>query len=136
MDLTKAPKRRVSWLAIGDWGEQGALLDELARDMARYVESWRPVDMVLALGDNFYPRGVTSLKNSPNETGPTAPFAADMDAAEFYYWRKAFLRHKALQVPWRVVLGNHDYMGGLAEAQLRYTYSTANKGGFWVSCCE
>jgi tartrate-resistant acid phosphatase type 5 len=57
---------------------------------------------VISLGDNFYEDGVASLDDP--------------------HWQQSFERVYAadsLQVPWYVILGNHDYHGSCA-AQLEY----------------
>ena len=57
---------------------------------------------VISVGDNFYENGVASVSDS--------------------HWRVSFedVYHQAsLQIPWHVVLGNHDYHGN-CDAQIAY----------------
>ena len=57
---------------------------------------------VISVGDNFYENGVASLQDP--------------------HWQQSFehvYAAKSLQVPWYVVLGNHDYRGNV-DAQLDY----------------
>jgi hypothetical protein len=84
----------------------------------------------VAGGDNFYPWGVSGLLEKTT-TGKTAPFAPDMDSCEFELWRRMFLKHSALRVPWRPVLGNHDYLSNQPHAQTAFTHSSANPQGLW-----
>ena len=61
------------------------------------------------IGDNFYPLGVQSSNdNAFNEC-----------------WRDVFLKHANLQVPWKMVLGNHDYMKN-PIAQIDYHSDSVN----------
>jgi acid phosphatase len=58
---------------------------------------------VLALGDNFYQSGVASVDDP--------------------LWKSVYedvYTHPALNVPWHVALGNHDYRGN-PQAQVDYT---------------
>jgi acid phosphatase len=62
---------------------------------------------VISVGDNFYENGVSS---------------ADDD-----HWRLSFeqvYRAAPLQVPWHVILGNHDYHGN-CDAQLEYAKTSS-----------
>ncbi len=73
---------------------------------------------VLALGDNFYPHGI-----------PSHDAAADWFTTN---WVSLFLAHDSLRVPWRVVLGNHDYEG-TPLAEILFTTSELNEslGCLW-----
>lgn len=64
---------------------------------------------VIALGDNFYPRGVESASDSKFKTLFEAPYQ----------------RLLARNVPFYMVLGNHDYQGN-TQAQLDYALTHAN----------
>jgi tartrate-resistant acid phosphatase type 5 len=92
----------LNFLAVGDWGREGT---NRQRDVAvRMGESARELDarFVISVGDNFYEDGVTSV----DDPAWQASFERVYDAP-------------SLQVPWRVILGNHDYRGN-AQAQLDY----------------
>jgi len=87
---------------IGDWGRQGRPDQrEVAQQMALACEKVG-ASFVVSVGDNFYERGVTSLEDD--------------------HWQKSFetvYDAPSLQVPWYVILGNHDY-AGKCEPQLEY----------------
>jgi acid phosphatase len=94
----------LSFLVVGDWGDAGSreTASAVATAMGKIGEK-HAVSFVVSTGDNFYERGVSSV---------TDPL-----------WQKAFediYTAPALQVPWYVVLGNHDYSGN-TDAQLAYT---------------
>ena len=57
---------------------------------------------IISVGDTFYENGVQS--------------------ADDPHWQKSFeevYRDPALQIPWQVILGNHDYHGN-CDAQITY----------------
>jgi len=88
-----------SFMSIGDWGDSGA------KKLNDPMGSYNP-EFVLAIGDNFYDRGVSSLEDPQFEEKFENTFTA-----------------KSLQVPWYVCAGNHDYYGGSngIEAEIAYT---------------
>jgi tartrate-resistant acid phosphatase type 5 len=92
----------LNFLIFGDWGRQGEQDQvEVAEQMAKAAQDIG-AKFVISVGDNFYENGVTSV-NDP-------------------HWRASFedVYHQApLQVPWHVILGNHDYHGN-CEAQMAY----------------
>lgn len=100
-DLPQAPPLKV--LVMGDWGTGGngqqAVADAMA---ATHADS--PPDLVLTVGDNFYPRGVKGpgdpLWESTFESVYKGPF---WDGLNFY-----------------PALGNHDHLGR-PEAQMEYS---------------
>ena len=111
--MNKNRPHRVGWFAVGDWGEWSDPLELLAKRMAVLATSFTP-SFVMALGDNFYPTG--ALK--PGD-------------AEFRMWEKVFIeKYPTLYVPWKVVLGNHDYMGN-PQCQIDFTTHEANPKGLW-----
>jgi hypothetical protein len=59
---------------------------------------------VYTAGDHFYPHGATSVSDPHFQRT----------------WRDVFLIHSSLRVPWRTILGNHDYMSN-PLAQIEYT---------------
>lgn len=115
---------RASLLAVGDTGRrEGWLpsrLDRVAAGLAAVAEQ-RPVDAVVVLGDNFYPRGLESdelvERVRTNVVGPlcrfvdlSAPRSPEVaDACELPEAR----RHR---VPIFAVLGNHDYRDDASPA--------------------
>lgn len=90
------------FLVVGDWGRDGAqhqrdvavAMGKAARDLgSRFV---------LSVGDNFYESGVQTAHDAQ--------------------WKSSFedvYTDAALQVPWYVALGNHDYRGN-PQAQVDY----------------
>jgi len=96
------PDPIVSFLAVGDWGRDGAF--HQAEVAARMGETAKALDaaFVISVGDNFYEDGVTSIDDPKWKTSFEDIYTAP-----------------ALQVPWYVALGNHDYHGN-TQAQLDY----------------
>lgn len=93
----------LTFLGVGDWGRNG---DEHQREVAARmgeVGAEIAARFVVSVGDNFYNDGVAS--------------------ADDPHWRTSFedvYTAPALQVPWYVALGNHDYRGE-PDAQVAYT---------------
>ena len=107
--LAKASEGAAGFVAIGDWGRRGK--GRQRKVAAAMSKAAAEIDsrFVLAAGDNFYPAGVESVTDS--------------------HWKESFedvYTAPALQTPWYVCLGNHDYRGD-PRAQLAY----ARKGGRW-----
>lgn len=91
-----------SFVAIGDWGQDGAMRQRQVADAMAAAAGAADSRFVLSVGDNFYPAGVSSV------TDPQ--------------WRTSYediYHHPELQTPWYVALGNHDYRGDPA-AQVAY----------------
>lgn len=92
----------LNFVIFGDWGREGELDQiQVATQMAKTADTIG-AKFVISVGDNFYEDGVAS-------TGDPQ-------------WRKSFedvYHAPSLQVPWQVILGNHDYRGN-CEAQLAY----------------
>jgi acid phosphatase len=92
----------LCFAAFGDQGTAGAG----QRKVAAALERWAPlgpIDLVLLLGDNFYPLGVISVDDPQ--------------------WRAKFEDVYApdkLAVPFYACLGNHDHYG-TAQAQVDYS---------------
>lgn len=93
----------LSFLAFGDWGRDGAHLQrEVAVQMGKTGEQIHS-QFVVALGDNFYDDGVPTVNARQWKTSFEDIYTAP-----------------ALQKPWYVVLGNHDYHTN-AQAEIDYT---------------
>ena len=93
-------------MALGDWGSGLPDQKRVAAAMAERAAA-EPIDLVLTLGDNFYPSGVRS--------------------ADDPRWQRDFERmydQPSLQVPWWACLGNHDHKGNV-DAQVEYTRRSA-----------
>lgn len=100
---TDAP---LSFVVIGDWGRGTEAQHHVAAEMGRAAAAAK-ARFVLSVGDNFYEQGVESIDDP--------------------LWKSAFedvYTHPALQVPWHVALGNHDYYGN-PQAQVDYTAHSA-----------
>ncbi len=97
-----ASAKSLNFLVFGDWGRQGESDQrEVAEQMGIAAQNVG-ARFVIAVGDNFYEHGVASLTDD--------------------HWQKSFenvYTAPSLQVPWHVILGNHDYHGN-CEAQLEY----------------
>jgi len=116
----------LTFVAFGDWGcgpsnchlpnDEGhspasVNANLVAQEMAKAAGE-TDAKFVVALGDNFYWRGVSS-ENDP-------------------LFKTVFedrFKQPELQVPWFVILGNHDHYGN-ADAQLLYSQSGRDKR--WV----
>ena len=93
----------LNFVLIGDWGRHGwdhqsAVAGQMGQTAAAIGSHF-----TISLGDNFYENGVTGLDDP--------------------YWQTSFERiytAPALQSPWRIILGNHDYRGNV-QAQLDYS---------------
>jgi tartrate-resistant acid phosphatase type 5 len=103
---TSTTSTSLAFITFGDWGREGEYgQKETADEMGAYAEK-NKIDFVMTLGDNFYPAGVTSVKDKQ--------------------WKTSFenvYTDESLQVPWYITLGNHDYLGNI-QAQIQYTYQS------------
>ena len=88
-----------TFLSIGDWG------DPAAKQLNPLMGKETP-EFVLAIGDNFYSKGVTGVTDPQWDTKFEKTFTAP-----------------SLNVSWYVTSGNHDYYGGKAgiNAEIAYT---------------
>ncbi|KAM4594691.1 tartrate-resistant acid phosphatase type 5a [Fundulus diaphanus] len=109
-DLGGSVRNRTSirFLAVGDWGGLPyppyvtAVQKTTAHEMSKVAEQMG-VDFVLALGDNFYYKGVDSV-----------------DSPRFQETFESVYTAKSLRVPWYVLAGNHDHAGNV-KAQIEYS---------------
>lgn len=97
------PGGAVNFLVFGDWGRFGddhqiPVAGQMART-AREVHA----DFFINVGDNFYPKGVASVKDP-----------------HWHYSLEEIYKDFSLQREWYSILGNHDYMGN-PDAQVEYT---------------
>ncbi len=96
-------ERALSFLVVGDWGRDGEFHQrDVAEQMGRAANETHAA-FVVSTGDNFYNNGVTSVTASQWQTSFENIYTV-----------------ASLQVPWYVVLGNHDYRGG-PSAEVDYT---------------
>jgi acid phosphatase len=106
LDAAQASQSALSFLVIGDWGDPNTQEQRLvAAAMARIAEA-NASDFVISTGDNFYERGIRSATDPQLQSTFEDVYAAP-----------------ALQTPWFVVLGNHDYAG---EPDAEIAYSSLN----------
>jgi tartrate-resistant acid phosphatase type 5 len=102
LDAEETQLGTLNFAIIGDWGRQGRPDQRQVAEQMALVCKNAHASFVVSLGDNFYERGVTSLDDN--------------------HWQLSFesvYDAPSLQVPWYVVLGNHDYAGNTAP-QLEY----------------
>jgi tartrate-resistant acid phosphatase type 5 len=96
------PTGGSNFLVFGDWGRRGEQDQvEVATQMAKAAQDSK-ASFVVSVGDNFYEDGVKSTEDE--------------------HWQVSFeevYHAESLQVPWHVILGNHDYHAN-CDAQLAY----------------
>jgi acid phosphatase len=93
----------INFIAMGDWGRDGQFNQKETGDQMGIYAANNKCDFVISLGDNFYDKGVESVNDPKWKTSFESIYTA-----------------ASLQVPWYIVLGNHDY-GGNVQAQIDYT---------------
>ncbi|XP_020797533.1 tartrate-resistant acid phosphatase type 5a isoform X1 [Boleophthalmus pectinirostris] len=105
---TDKNKTSIKFVAIGDWGGVPyppyitAVQKATAQEMSKVAEQVG-ADFVLALGDNFYYKGVDSV-----------------DSPRFKETFESVYTAKSLKIPWYVLAGNHDHIGNV-KAQIEYS---------------
>jgi len=93
----------LPFILVGDWGRAGhddqrRVAEQMGRTAAAMGSRF-----TVSVGDNFYENGVTGLDDPQWEGSFEQIYTAP-----------------ALQTPWKVILGNHDYRGNV-QAQLDYS---------------
>jgi tartrate-resistant acid phosphatase type 5 len=91
------------FLVVGDWGRNGQGDAQAVADWMGIAAQQFNARFVISTGDNFYCCGVASTDD--------------------HQWLSSFenvFRSHSLQIPWYVVLGNHDYQGNV-QAQIDYS---------------
>jgi acid phosphatase len=92
----------LNFVLIGDWGRNG---HDHQRDVAAQLGQTAAAinsQFTISMGDNFYENGVDSL-----------------DDPQFQSSFERIYTAPALQSPWKITIGNHDYRGNV-QAQLDY----------------
>jgi acid phosphatase len=98
-----APPGGLNFLIIGDWGRNGEPDQAAVATQMGIAAQAMNAKFVIAVGDNFYEDGVSSVDDPQ--------------------WQSSFEKvytAPSLQVPWWVALGNHDYHGN-CDAQIEYS---------------
>lgn len=99
--LAADPTEELPFFVLGDWGKANEGQAKVAAAMAEAAKRMPP-RFIISVGDNFYPRGVTSTTDER--------------------WLSAFQNvygSPALDCPWYAVLGNHDHLGN-PSAEIEY----------------
>lgn len=108
MYVSKKESKSLSFMFIGDWGWQGLNQTMVANQMALWSTDNKP-EFVIALGDNFYKNGVSSVNDAR--------------------WNGTFhsvYHHDSLtHIHWYAILGNHDYHQQ-PQAEIDYYYLHRN----------
>lgn len=94
-----AASAAFQFLSIGDWG------DPAAKKLNPWMGQTAP-EFVIAIGDNFYSKGVKGTSDPQFEQKFEQTFTGD-----------------ALNVSWYVASGNHDYYGGETGINAEIAYS-------------
>ena len=91
----------LHFFVLGDWGKGDTNQRKVAQAMA--AEAFiSPIDFIISVGDNFYPKGVKNVKDPQ--------------------WERSFetiYSDTNLKRDWYTAFGNHDYMGQI-KPQLNY----------------
>ncbi len=90
------------FLVVGDWGRNGQGDTQDVADWMGVAVNRVNAKFIISTGDNFYCCGVASTED--------------------HQWMTSFenvFRSHALQIPWYVTLGNHDYQGNV-QTQIDY----------------
>ena len=113
-------KYDLIYYSIGDWGADPAqpnCAKFVANAMATYYHYLNPTpSFVISLGDNFYNNGVTGISDNL------------WDAVWYSIFIKPFSYLQKMR--WFSILGNHDYYGGVKNAELQIEMS--NYSNNWV----
>ena len=101
----------MSIICIGDFGCGNKDQLKVANLIRNLIKKKRNCKLILGLGDNFYPDGVTDKNDKQFNSKFELPYSKIPKAIKFYN-----------------VLGNHDYKGN-PQAQIDYTNCGSKK---WI----
>jgi len=93
----------LNFLLLGDWGRNGEKDQMAVATQMGIAAQDMDAKFIISVGDNFYEDGVATVDDPQ--------------------WQSSFEKvytAPSLQVPWWVVLGNHDYHGN-CDAQIDYS---------------
>ncbi|HTX22675.1 MAG TPA: tartrate-resistant acid phosphatase type 5 family protein [Candidatus Aquilonibacter sp.] len=93
----------LNFLVFGDWGRNGETDQANVAVQMAIAAKLVGAKFVISVGDNFYEDGVASTDDKQWQTSFEKVYNAP-----------------SLQVPWPVILGNHDYHGN-CDAQIAYS---------------
>lgn len=91
-NVTLATDLITKFLVVGDWGRDGDMNQSEVADLMTKVASGFQPNFIISSGDNFYESGLSSTSDKMFQTSFTDIYTDN-----------------TLQVPWYLVLGNHDY---------------------------
>lgn len=97
-----AASAQTSFLVIGDWGRDGAGYQTAVATQMAAAAARLHAAFVVSVGDNFYEEGVQTSHDNQFKTSFEDIYKAP-----------------ALQIPWFVAIGNHDYHGNV-DAEIDY----------------
>ena len=97
-------KRKIGVLIFGDGGTGGTTQHDVGSGMWDFCQK-KTCDLIIGLGDNIYPAGVTSVSDPLWKSNFESPYQNFVDAAYPDFW---------------MLIGNHDRRGS-KDAQLRYS---------------
>ena len=96
----------IHFLVVGDWGRMGSLPQRKVADAMASAGRQLGISFIITTGDNFYPSGVSDVKDS-----------------QWVYSFEKVYDASSLQCRWMAVLGNHDYWAN-PQAQVDYTFKS------------
>lgn len=100
---TKGSSGGISFAVLGDWGRDGHFKQRKVAAGMEDVFAKHAVDFIVSSGDNFYDEGVESVA----------------DARFNSSFEDIYTGAKTRELPWYVILGNHDHLGSI-DAQIKY----------------
>eukprot|EP01023_Acetabularia_acetabulum_P008661 TRINITY_DN1377_c0_g1_i7.p1 TRINITY_DN1377_c0_g1~~TRINITY_DN1377_c0_g1_i7.p1 ORF type:complete len:359 (+),score=35.19 TRINITY_DN1377_c0_g1_i7:205-1281(+) len=110
----------VRFFVIGDWGRNGSFSQrELGAYMNTVAEKFQP-EFIISTGDNFYPSGLSSADDP------------QFSSSFMQIYKGSYLK----DVPWHVVLGNHDYASPCGECTCKIFDQSPDRNVTDHPCCN